>query len=486
MWATQSQTKTLICLLILALILPASGFIISSFVEQSYETRPPAGSDQNPESSGDIPEITSLDLEGLRARLKAQGENRAVVPSPETISMPTPIPNDIFVLTNGLIIDGTGAAPIPNGGVMLRGNRILAVGRLTDLPIPANAEVVDVAGQTIMPGIINAHVHYACDPLTRHHYLLDGVTAVCDLGTSLPALHNFEREYTRQNEPAARGFRAGPILTAPGGYPSMYHGTNWDFEVATPEQAEVAVNHLLDRGVDVIKIALEPGHPRHPWPVLTLEQVQTIVNTAHARGVLVRAHVRQAALLDIALTAGVDVIEHVPLPFCLEAEYQQMLEAGALHLAKQPELAAQLARMVEQEIVLVPTLDVTTCAVGDLPGLGPEEQRRIDIFLFEIVSHFRDMGGVVALGNDQGRSEMPLHEMELLQAAGLTPMEVIEAGTRHAAEVSGHGEELGTLEPGKLADLIVVDGNPLTDLGAMSRVVIVIKNGEIAFRAEKA
>ena len=287
---------------------------------------------------------------------------------------------------------------------------------------------------------------------------------------------------------AARGFHAGPIITAPDGYPATFYGFFWHYEVATPEEAQAAVEDPLDQDVDVIKIALEPGHPQDPWPVLSLEQVRAIVEAAHTHDTLVRAHIRQAAMLDVALNAGVDVIEHVPLPFCLGAELKQWLEEDSLHLADLPEFEAQLARMAEQGTVLVPTLDATTSIICDLPGLGPEEQQAATEFLLEIVHHFQELGGVVALGNDFGcpgvAEGMPIREMELLLAAGLTPMELIEGFTRHAAYACGHSDELGTLEPGKLADLIVLDGSPLHNIEAVNRVALVIRGGEIGYIPE--
>ena len=113
----------------------------------------------------------------------------------------------------------------------------------------------------------------------------------------------------------------------------------------------------------------------------------------------------------------------------------------------------------------------------------PVEQIVVDVHV-EAVRRFHALGGVVALGNDYGANPdvelgMPLTEMRLLLAAGLTPMGVIEASTRNAAFVCGQGDELGTLEPGKLADIIVADGNPLTDLQVMGRVLAVIKGGKL-------
>jgi imidazolonepropionase-like amidohydrolase len=394
------------------------------------------------------------------------------------------ISDDAFIITNGVIIDGSGADPIPNGLVAIQGNHILAAGSAADFTIPAGAEVIDAGGGTIMPGIINAHVHNTHTPGTRHRFLVNGVTAMCDLATSLNDMPQFEQSYTDQNQPAGRGFYSGPMITAPGGYPSSY-GFSWDYEVASPTEAQAAVVNILSLGADMIKIALEPWQPQEPWPVLSLEQVEAIVSAAHVRGVPVRAHIQQATMLDIALKAGVDAVEHVPLPFAEEAKLKQMTQEDTLSLADFPEFETQLTRMASQGVVLVPTLSVGTCATYKMPGLESETQRRMCNFQLEIVGRFYDLGGVVALGNDYGNlgveRGMPLREMQLLLAAGLSPMSVIEAGTRHAAQVCGHGDELGTLGPGKLADIIVLAGDPLIEIEAMGRLSLVIKDGEVVY-----
>jgi imidazolonepropionase-like amidohydrolase len=134
--------------------------------------------------------------------------------------------------------------------------------------------------------------------------------------------------------------------------------------------------------------------------------------------------------------------------------------------------------MVDQGIVLVPTLDVM---IDDKNQ--SEETEVVNQAILGFVQFFRDAGGTIALGNDYGnaggKSGIPLREMELLQIVGLSPMEVIESATKQAAYVCGHSDELGTLEEGKLADLIIVDGNPLEDLHALDKVMYVIKDGEV-------
>lgn len=400
----------------------------------------------------------------------------------------TQVPADALVIRNGTVIDGTGRAPIADGVVVIDGDRILAMGEAADFEIPQSATVLDAGGGAILPGIINSHTHSTDTPAIRRAFLTDGVTTVCNVGTSLAQLSGFDETLAPEG-PAARGYWAGPIITVPGGYPGQVYGSQFNYEVATPEAARAAIADLLDRGASMIKIALAPGDPRDPWPILDLEQVRAIVEEAHARGVLVRAHVFEPYLVeDIVLPAGVDVIDHSPFPILSPDEEASVLASDnpgvQLFDVVAPEFETLLARVVEQGIVMVPTLDAHIGGLFKKPERTLVEQIVVDVHV-EAVHRFHALGGMIAVGNDYGanpevESGMPLTEMKLLLAAGLTPLEVIEAGTRHAAFVCGQGGTLGTLEPGKLADLIIVDGDPLSDLEAMDRVVAVVKGGEVA------
>jgi imidazolonepropionase-like amidohydrolase len=260
-----------------------------------------------------------------------------------------------------------------------------------------------------------------------------------------------------------------------------------NYEIATPDEARAAVADLIRRGADAIKITLEPGSAEEPWPMLDLPQVEAIVQEAHAHGKLVRAHVGRTNgtdVLDIVLKSGVDVIEHVPLPvFSAREAYDLIKDSGhyTMTLADKNELA----RLAAGRVTMVPTLTahVLWC---ESPNLTARQKKGCYEFYEEPVGEFHALGGSVALANDYGADAaiaigMPLREMQLLLAAGLTPMEVIEASTRNAARVCGHDDELGTLEPGKLADVIVVAGDPVVNIEAMSHVVAVVKGGQVAY-----
>ncbi|UCF21005.1 MAG: amidohydrolase family protein [Gemmatimonadota bacterium] len=402
------------------------------------------------------------------------------------------VPVDALVVANGTVIDGTGGPAIADGVVVVRDDRILAVGGGAEFDIPGDVKVLDARGGTILPGIIDAHTHSTGDPAVRRAFLVDGVTTVCNVGTSLDRLSRFEQASVAEG-PAARGFFAGPIITVPGGYPGPAYGSQFSYEVGTPEEARDAVNDLLGRGASMIKIALAPGDPRDPWPVLDLDGVRAVVEEAHGRGAPVRAHAIEPYLVEeIVLPAGLDVIDHSPFPILSAEEESSVLESddppSQLFDVVAPEFEVLMARVVEQGIVMVPTLDAHIGTLYKKIDRSRIEQIVIDVHV-EAVRRFHLLGGSLALGNDYGanpdvESGMPLTEMRLLQAAGLTPHEVIMASTRNAAMVCGQGDRLGTLEPGKLADIIVVDGNPLTDLQAFETVTAIVQGGALAYSEE--
>ena len=430
--------------------------------------------------------ILRLFAAALLLALNACGGVPTPLPSPTALPHPTlqPVPAGARMIVNGTVIDGTGAAPIADGAVVIEGDRIVAVGRAADFAIPSGVETVDAKGGTILPGIIDAHVHGASSAGRRRvYFLLKGVTSVCDMGSTLKEMPTFAEDHV--SGPAARGFRSGPMITVHGGYPDIVWHFDWNYEVATSDGARSAVADLVNRGADAIKIPLEPGGgEEYRWPMLDLELVQAVVQEAHSRGKLVRAHVGdvdETGVLEVVLEGGVDVIEHVPLPIWSAQEAYDLLNDSG-HYAMAPEAKEQLARLAARGVVMVPTLTAVE-PLCEASSLTPLKKQGCYEFLWEPVRYFHSMGGTVALGNDWGAGAwiergMPLREMQLLLAAGLTPMEVIQAGTQHAAWVCGHGNELGTLEPGKLADVVIVDGDPLADIEAMSRVVAVIKGGQ--------
>jgi len=395
-----------------------------------------------------------------------------------------------LLITNGTIIDGTGAAPIRDGGVVVRGSRIFAVGPVADLAIPRNVHIIDARGGTIMPGIINSHVHHAASADQRRRFLEEGVTTVCDLGSPLEELPLFD-ELDTAGSPVARGFFAGPILTAAGGYPDgLYGTTGFNYEVATPEEARGAVRDLVQRGASYIKVAMDPSwNTQDPLPMLDVERSRAIVQAAHELGLPVRMHVIQITHFPSVLDAGVDVVDHMPFPTGWPAEAEiEVFMASSDPLApffdeRFPQYDTLLVHMAEAGMIMVPTVSALLRDYLVKPELTQREQFVRNVIL-DIVRRFHEAGGIVAVGNDFNdrniEERLPLTEMKALRTAGFTPMEVIEAGTRLAALACDQENDLGTLEVGKLADIIVVGGDPIVDLDALRQITTVVVSGQVS------
>jgi enamidase len=363
-------------------------------------------------------------------------------------------------LINGILIDGTGADAIPDGVVVIKGGRILRAGPRSQVIIPSNAKIVDVQGGTILPGFINAHVHDAFSLSKLTVWAQDGVTTVRDLGALGPYTpERFKvRDTLRTNPKFARLIAVGSFINVKGGYPKAFF-RGYPVEITSPEGARQAVNKLIDDGADVIKTAMESGYAygESGWPLLSSEEARALVDAAHNRGKKVTAHVTSARDLVRALDAGVDEIAHMvvnPLPENL------------------------VLRMVAEGIRWVPTLELWQ-GVSRVYHVGHGSMA------IKNLAQFVKAGGEVVLGTDYAGAPavnfdlgMPIHEIEWMQEAGMTPMQIIVAATRNGARSCDMVSELGTLEAGKLADILVVDGNPLSDIHALTKVRIVLREGK--------
>ena len=380
-------------------------------------------------------------LAALAAPAEAQRPPRLRVP-PRSATL---------VLSGGVLIDGNGGAPLPDAVVVVRGERIVAVGQQGDVEIPARASVIDVGGATILPGVINAHVHSGYRASHLVAWAQGGVTTVRDLC----GREDYDLIADLNRDPAnARLVAAGPFITVPGGYPIVPWGATNVVTVTTVEQARAAANRLIDEGADLIKIAIETGADfGRTIPTLSLAQATAIVQATHARGTLVSVHLTTSPDLPRALDAGADDLAHM--------------------VVDSPS-SALLARAASQGVVWVPTLELWHVVGYNHEPRAVENLRR-----------FLAAGGTVALGTDFGGYDapfelgMPILEMGLMQQAGMSAMDVIVAATQTAARVCGMSAELGTVEAGKIADLIVVPGDPLADIHALANVALVVHGGSV-------
>jgi imidazolonepropionase-like amidohydrolase len=243
------------------------------------------------------------------------------------------------VVINGTVIDGTGAVPIADGHIVVVGDRISSVGQ-GQPEIPPGATVVDARGGTIMPGLIDTHVHVArgifsgsegtIDPGGLMPWLEAGMTTLRDIATPPSAFPEVKQTADAQTaaHQAPRVVWAGPLVTAVGGYPfPVARYASVGEEVASPDEARQLLNALADDGARIVKLGLEQGYYANVgWPLLSLDVVQAITETAHARGMRVTAHVTSVDEVRLALDGGVDDLAHSPLEPIPDEMIREMLE----------------------------------------------------------------------------------------------------------------------------------------------------------------
>ncbi len=405
-----------------------------------------------------------------------------------------------LVIRNGTLIDGTGEPPSQNSAVVIKGNRFTSVG---ELPLGLNLEdagkvdVIDAGGKWIMPGLIDGHCHLsfgfpAVSPLkypSGRGTVSPGFSAIRAARNAQTALRSGVTSLSIPGgtwfievglrDAINAGLVEGPRIFTAGRFIVTY-GSIGDYEpswVGTPEHAlGVLANDVNDmitevrrqtkHGVDLIKLADSTWGDNQ---TMSKEEIAAVVEEARRRNARVTIHSRGAGSTRAAAAAGVDWIMHADL--ATEAELYAVAENG---------------------VRLMPTITFLfeALAAGKEKGRSEEELdiiRRNAESAMQALETARKFGVTVLCGTDSGNSPvMPygtLHANEaeaLVKYGGYTPMEAIVANTRENAYAVGLEGELGTIEPGKLADLLILDADPLADIRALQggkRLNTVIKDG---------
>lgn len=387
--------------------------------------------------------------------------------------------------------------------VIVRGEHIAAVGAAASTTIPPDAEVVAGQGRTLLPGLFDMHVHIAADS----DGLIDiasGVTSVRDLGNDLTTLQARRAAFDSGRLVGPRIFIAG-LVDGPG---ELAGPTK--LLVATPEEARAAVATLANAGIPQIKL----------YSSLKPELVPVITAAAHARGLRVSGHVPAGMTMADVVRAGYDEVQHANfwmLNFMGEAvaaqtnglgRFTHTGEKGAALTLDSAEVRDFIALLREHRTVLDPTLgameDVLTGSAGAPPPslsavaarLPPQIRRALAATGFakdaaqreryaasaqrmrELLAKLHAAGVPIVAGTDGFAGSLSLvNELERYVAAGLSPADALHTATLGAARVAGAADRLGSIETGKLADLVLVDGDVSRDLATLRRTQLVVKAG---------
>jgi imidazolonepropionase-like amidohydrolase len=402
----------------------------------------------------------------------------------------------VKVLKNFTLIDGTGHAPLPNAAMILDNGRIAWVGPAAKLNPPPSAPVTDLQGKYIMPGIINLHGHLGNtleltqDPknFTRENvekqlklYASYGVTSVVSMGTDGDLIFPMRAEQRAGRPHMTRIFTAGRGFTGVGGYPTTAQGMKGvPFEVATTAEVDRDVAQLADKRVDLVKIWVDDHLGREKK--IPLDLAKAIIADAHKHGLKVAAHIFYLDDAKALISAGLDGLAHSVRDKPVDDELiASMKKYGAFQEA---------ATLTREESTFIfakpgPLLSDTFFTHGVSPGVlatlrSPAYQNRSAAdpdyakypqFLQTAMQNLKklaDSGVTIGFGTDSGppgrfQGYFEHWELQLMAEAGLTPMHVIAAATHNAAAFL-RAKDLGTLERGKWADLIVLGKSPLEDI----------------------
>ncbi|MDN5211742.1 amidohydrolase family protein [Fulvivirgaceae bacterium BMA12] len=381
-------------------------------------------------------------------------------------------------IVGATIIDGNGGKPLTDGCVIVRGNKIQNVGKTSDITIPEGAELVDANGLTLLPGFIDSHFHLDGHDSLPHKFLTNGVTSVRDPGAWIEAYKGArEAGYT-----LPRLFLTGPHLDM---YPPAYpHDA---LIVRDKEEAELTVNRLADQGATAIKVYFR----------LPVGTIQAVCKTAHQRGLPVTAHLEITNARD-AIYAGVDGIEHVTsfgtalLSPVEEEKYRQKVLAdnnarrpGRYEMWRNIDVNGKKADSLLHFLAIQKTFLSPTLAVFEyrLEAGKADSVRSVGFEkMLAFVGKSKKAGVPVVVGS---HSIVPYaamgwafhREMELLAESGMSNEEVIVAATMENARFFKIDDRLGSVEKGKLADLVLVSGNPVADITNLRNIEKVMLNG---------
>lgn len=433
---------------------------------------------------------------------------------------------DAIAIVGGTLIDGRGGPPVADAAVVIRGNKIIAAGPADRTSVPDGARIVRADGRTVLPGLIDAHMHIggsgggSADPReftptaganNFKSYLKFGVTTVFDIAGN-PFID-------QQKAALASGAMTGPRLfgvkygiTMPGSHPmglleeyrlTKLLGPVYPL-VTTVDEAKAVIAKVAADKTDGVKIFHSrsefPGTSRYDADRSKLPPavLKALVDESKKHGLRVYAHIAFPSEAKEVVEAGVNTLVHSISMAETGAGpvFEMMAKRGVFYIPTLAQIEAVYGLkanpfMLEQlrgkvwDVILDSIVHERSVARARLakPGLADDARRNLEVSIANLRRALR-AGVKIVAGSDAGNAavihgaSMP-RELELMHHAGMSPMQVITAATKTAAEAIGQGDTIGTIEAGKLADLVVIAGDPLRDISSIRNVDLVIKDGMV-------
>ncbi|WP_454884780.1 amidohydrolase family protein [Sphingomonas oryzagri] len=397
----------------------------------------------------------------------------------------------------GRLIDGTGGAPKSQVTILVHDDRIVSV--TPGFTQPAGASVIDLSSATVLPGLIDCHVHITGqfdggDPIremvTETDYdgvyktpayaratLEAGFTSVRDVGATTGIVVAMKKAIAEGTIAGPRMWVAGAPLGPTGGHSDSHSGLDpalenpgWNEAIIDGVDSAIrAVRKHRQEGVDLIKIMPSGGvlsvNDDPNLQLMSDAEIKAVVDTAHALGMKVAAHIHGREAIDHAVSLGVDSVEHGSYA---GSESYPLFKAHGTYLV--PTL------LIGQKVY-----EIAKTHPEQLPPSSAAKALAVAPMLRANLGNAYRAGVKIAFGTDQGLVPHGLNadEFALMVQAGMTPMDAILAATRNAADLIGDSRDIGSVQPGRFADIVAVTGDPLGDVTELTRVQFVMKGGTV-------
>ena len=413
-----------------------------------------------------------LELASLVEEFQARAARDRVADLARQSARVVPVARGTVALVGATLVDGTGAPPVPDATVLVRDGRIARAGPRASVSVPAGVRTIDARGKTIIPGLWDMHGHLM-QVDWGPAYVAAGVTTARDMGNVLPFILPF-----REAVHAGRGIGPRILLAGliDGGGPNAFGAVN----ATTPAEGRAAVRRYHDLGFEQVKL----------YSLLTPEVVAAICAEAHRVGMTVTGHVPTALNPVSAVNAGMDQIAHQPIRGVAGSDSVARMIAffkahgtvidptaswGELLQHAQAEPVASFQPGVSR---LPPVLAQRIARMGAAVDTATAHARLANTL--RILKALHDAGVPIVAGTDEGVPGFSVYrELELYVAAGIPPSDALRYATSVPARALGLDGEVGTLQAGRRADLVVLDANPLDDIRNIRRVNLVMTRGTL-------
>ncbi len=418
----------------------------------------------------------------------------------------------IKVITGATLIDGTGRAPVKDSVIVIEGARIKQVGAKGEVKVPEDAVVIDARGKFVTPGLADMHNHLRDGSLNispiislnlLKRLLAFGVTTVFDPQIALRPFAKLKTDTAPHDSPYPRFFATGPLITVKGGSLSTSQ-----FEVRspeTPEEARAMIKELKAANVDAVKLSNDDvtWAIKNPHPLLKAEIVKTIIQEAHAQGLKVFVHAPMLEQAKVVMRAGADGLMHGIIDKPVDDEFIALMKknrACYVSTLAMFEAVGNIANWVKREEAYDEKATVPKAVIQVFTSEAGAEQ--FNSFLTNAaftkthlptlranLKRVNDAGILIVAGTDTGFfgvfPGLASHlELILHAEAGLKTADIIKAATINAARMIGREKDSGTIEEGKVADMLILDANPLDDIRNIKRIHRVVKSGTVFDPAE--